>query len=340
MRLTTLNIVFTIVALAPASSAQTNDTRQPLARIGDQAVYEEDLLPSLGPQLLQLKNQEYELRMTALRNLINQRLVQEDAKESGLSVQEFLAKKVDLTTPPPSASELESYYLNHKDPLGRPFDEIKPQLVQTVTQIKVQQTRNEYVERLQQKAGVSILYSRPRVEIDTDVSRIRGKVDAPVTIVEFADYECPYCQAAEEAVKQVMDKYQDQVRFVFLDFPLRPIHPLAQQAAEASRCAGEQGKFWEYHDRLISKGARLDPEGLQEQARQLGADLDRFGACLQSRKFEARVESDVVSGYKSGVSGTPTFYVNGVALVGNQPASAFTKIIDAELAALPSSTDK
>src|SRR5437773_3740643 len=137
MKLKIILSLTAIAGLASALSAQVKAPRQPLARIGDQAIYEEDLMPSIGPQLFQLKNHEYELRMTGLQNLINQRLLKEEAKGSGLSIQEFLAKKV-LQAPPPSASELEAYYLEHRDPLGRPFEEIKAQLEQTVTQIKAQ----------------------------------------------------------------------------------------------------------------------------------------------------------------------------------------------------------
>jgi len=129
-----------------------------------------------------------------------------------------------------------------------------------------------------------------------------------------------------------LNRYRGKVRLGFRDFPLRQIHARAELAAEASRCAGEQGKFWEYHDLLYSNQARLDPDALQEHSRSIGLDEERFRACLESGKFVSPIEGDLQEGAKYGVSATPTFYINGVVLVGNQPVSAFENIIDSELA--------
>jgi protein-disulfide isomerase len=139
-------------------------------------------------------------------------------------------------------------------------------------------------------------------------------------------------------VAKVLDKYKGKVRFGFRDFPLRQIHPQAEQAAEASRCAADQGKFWEYHDLLYSNQPRLDSDSLREHARSAGLDPERFGTCLASGKFVAPIESDLQAGVVAGVSATPTFYINGVPLVGVQSASAFEKIIDSELAEAASRT--
>jgi protein-disulfide isomerase len=138
--------------------------------------------------------------------------------------------------------------------------------------------------------------------------RLRGNPDAPVTIVEFSDFQCPYCQAAEPIIGEVLDKYKDKVRLSYRDFPLKQIHPYSEQAAEASRCAGEQGKFWEYHDLLYANQANLDQAGLIEHARTARLDVDRFSTCLVSGKFRAPVDSDLQVGMRAGVSGTPAFY--------------------------------
>src|SRR4051812_37910697 len=324
--------IFTFAALALAPASQADAQRRPLARIGDRAIYEEELLPSIGAQLHQLKNQEYELRMTALQNLVNQRLLEEEAKGTGLSIQQFLLERVDRLVPPPDSGEIEAYYLEHKDPLSRQLEEIKAQLERTVSGIKLRQARKDYFEALQRKAGVSILFSQPRVNVSPDPVRTRGNPDAPVTIIEFADFECPASQKMEPTLAQILDRYEGKVRIAFLDFPLKAIHPMAARAAEATRCAGEQRKFWEYHDLLLSKeDARLDPDGLGEHARNIGLELERFGTCLESRRFAAAVANDTLDGYRSGVSATPTFFVNGIQLVGIQPASALSKIIDSEL---------
>jgi protein-disulfide isomerase len=149
--------------------------------------------------------------------------------------------------------------------------------------------------------------------------------------VEFADFECPYSHESEQILKKVLDKYKGTVRLAFLDFPLKKIHPLAERAAEASRCAAEQGKFWEYHDLLLAKNGRVDPDGLREHAKTAGLDIDRFEACLANHELAGQVERDVLAGYRSGVSATPTFFINGIAVVGVQTASSFESVIESEL---------
>jgi protein-disulfide isomerase len=232
----------------------------------------------------------------------------------------------------PGASEVEAYYLAQKDRINQPLDKVRPQIEQALTQAKKQQARQDYQEQLQTRSDVAILLSRPRVDVSPDPLRVKGNPDAPVTIVEFADFQCPYCGSVQPALKTVLEKYQGKVRFGFRDFPLRQIHPQAQLAAEASRCAGEQGKFWEYHDLLYANQTRLDQASLTDQARTAGVDVERFGTCLTSGKFKAQIESDLQAGTISGVSGTPAFYINGVLLSGAQPASAFESIIDSGLA--------
>ncbi|HUS05139.1 MAG TPA: thioredoxin domain-containing protein [Bryobacteraceae bacterium] len=319
-----------ILTLAPAF-AQTS--RQPLARVGTQEIYDEDLLPSIAGQLWQLKNQEYDLKSKALRNVINQKLLEAAAKSKNLSPEAFLEETVDRAVPPPSASETEAYYLAQKDRFNRPLSEVKPQVEQALLQAKRQQARQDYVDAMRDKAAVSILLMRPKVEVAADPSRLRGNPEAPVTIVEFSDFQCPYCQATQSTVKAILDKYKGKVRLGYRDFPLRQIHGQAQQAAEASRCAGDQGKFWEYHDLLYANQSKLDQGGLTEQARTAGLDVPGFSACLASGRFKAPVDGDLQAGMIAGVSGTPAFFINGVLLSGNQPISEFEKAIDAAIAA-------
>jgi protein-disulfide isomerase len=323
---------FTVVSFAPAPElAQTKDPRQPVARLGDEAIYEDDLLPSIGVQWSQLKIQEYELQIKAIRTVANLRLLENAAKTKGLSNEAFLQEVVDKNVLPPSPGEIEGYYLSQKDRLNQPLDQVKQQIEQALIQAKRQQARQDYIDRLYQNAGVSILLDRPRAKVEVDPSRLRGSVDAPVTIIEFADFQCPFCRSVEDAVMKTVEKYKGLVRLGFRDFPLRPIHPDAERAAEASRCAGEQGKFWEYHDLLFTGQPKLDANGLREYAQKAGLNVERFGTCLSNEKFAAQIESDIQSGLSAGVGSTPTFFLNGIAMVGAQPASAFETAIESEL---------
>jgi len=153
-----------------------------------------------------------------------------------------------------------------------------------------------------------------------------------VTIVEFSDFQCPYCKAALPTLKQVDQKYGDKIQWQFKHFPLNDIHPLAQSAAEAAHCAEEQGKFWDYHDALFSIAPNFDEPGFLALAVKTSiANLDSFKACLDSRKYKASVEQDTALGQQVGVDGTPMFFINGVSLSGAAPLADFEKIIDGEL---------
>jgi protein-disulfide isomerase len=304
-----------------------------VARIGPDTISEDDLLSQIGGQLMQLRNQEYELKMKGLMNLIDQRVVAAEAKRAGVAAESLLEQNVDRKLPPPSAGEIEAYYLAQKDRINRPLSEVRPQVEQALIQARRQEARQEYLDQLQRTASVSILLTRPKADVKADAGRLRGNPGAAVTIVEFSDFQCPYCQAAQQTLKEVLAKYDGKVRLGFRDFPLRQIHPQAQQAAEASRCAGEQGKVWEYHDLMYANQAKLDGPGLTESARTAGLDVGAFTACLASGKFRPSIESDLQTGAASGVSATPAFYVNGALLVGVQPAAAFEKLIESELAA-------
>lgn len=322
--------------LAPACPAQTAapaERKRAVAVVGGEYIYEEDLLPLVQAQLLPLQNQEYEIKRAALDRLVTRRLVEAEASSKGVPAERLLEQEVDARVGEPTDGEVEAFYLAQKDRIGATLEAIRPQLRQALKQAKIQQARQGYVERLRKEADVAILLRPPRVAVGYDASRLRGDAAAPVIIVEFSDFQCPYCRTVVPTLKALLAKYAGRVSLAYRDFPLREIHPQAQQAAEAARCAGEQGKFWEYHDLLYADGAKLDAGSLAGYARGLGLDAQRFTSCLASGKFKQAVEDDVQAGSKAGVNGTPAFFVNGIFLSGAQPLSAFEKIIEAELAA-------
>ncbi len=165
-----------------------------------------------------------------------------------------------------------------------------------------------------------------------------GSSDAKVTIIEFSDYECPFCSRFYEQTELLLRReYIDtgKVRLAYKDYPLSSLHPTAQKAAEAARCAGEQGKYWEMHDLLFVKQSEWAPLGvtkLKDYAPTLGLDLQTFSSCIDSGKYTSAVQKDFSEGSSLGVSGTPTFFVNGIGLVGAQPYAVFQQVIEQELA--------
>lgn len=160
-----------------------------------------------------------------------------------------------------------------------------------------------------------------------------GPQNAPITIIEFSDFQCPFCKSFhDQTFSRLQKKYEGKIRFVYRDFPLSEIHPLAQGAAEAADCANEQGKFWEYHDMLFQYQPQLEATALMAYANKLNLDMKVFQACLESHKYKSEVEGDYAMAIGLGLTGTPTFFVNGRILVGAQPLEAFSAYIDAELA--------
>jgi protein-disulfide isomerase len=155
--------------------------------------------------------------------------------------------------------------------------------------------------------------------------------NAKVTIVEFSDFECPYCGKAYDVLKQVLATYGNKIELVYKHFPLS-FHPNAQKASEASECAKDQNKFWEYHDKLFENQRALDVNSLKRYASELGLNIEKFNACLDSGEKAPIVQEDFNEGKNRGVTGTPTFFINDKMLVGAQPFEAFKQLIEAELA--------
>lgn len=326
-------LLISCFVVATASFGQSPDAskaKRPVATADGQAIYDEDLAASAQGQLLSLRNQEYEIKRKALDNLIEQKLLEAAAKKQGLTTEKLLAQEIDSKVSDPSDAEIEGYYLAVKDRMNRPLAEVKAQLRASVKQAKTQQVRQEYLKRLRADAKVAVLLSPPRVEVASDPARVRGNAKAPVTIVEFSDYQCPYCRQVEGTLKDVLAKYGDKVTLSYRDFPLTSIHPQAMIAAQASRCALEQGKFWEYHDQLFTS-AKLEKGDLIGYARNLKLDDKQFESCLSSEKYKTDIEKDEQEGRKAGINGTPGFFVNGIALSGAQGQDAFARLIDDEL---------
>jgi protein-disulfide isomerase len=316
-----------------AESADAVKPKQPVATVGDQTIYDTDLASAVEGQLQPLRTQEYEIKRRALDTLIEQKMLEAAAKKKGLTTEKLIDQEVSSKIPDPSDAELQGYYVGLK--VNRPFAEVKVQLRDGFKQAKMQQARQEYMKTLRTDSNVVVLLSAPRVEVAHDPARVRGNPKAPVMIVEFSDYQCPYCHSVEPTVKEVLTKYGDKVSLSYRDFPLTAIHSQAMISAEASRCALEQGKFWEYHDQLFT-ASKLEKDDLIGYARNLKLDDKQFESCLTSEKYKADIEKDTQDGRRAGVSGTPGFFINGVEISGAKPKDEFERIIDDELARKPS----
>jgi protein-disulfide isomerase len=182
-------------------------------------------------------------------------------------------------------------------------------------------------------AAIETTDTPTRYDVPVDDDPVYGRDDAPVTLIEFSDYECPYCQKWHaEVLPRLMETYPEQVRFVFRDFPLSSIHSNAAPAAEAANCAGDQGSYWEYNSLLFQRTLGLGSEALTSYAAQLNLDAVKFKECVDSRRHQAEVEADYEFAANFGIRSTPTFFINGLAVVGAQPFEVFQTVIEKELA--------
>jgi len=332
--LTLLSLSLCSGAWSQNGGSSSTPAREAVATIAGQTIYEDEVLPLISGQLDKLRQQEYDLKSRGLAALVNQKVLEIEAKKKEIAPEKLLEQEVDSKVADPTDSEIESFYFGHQDQLKRPLAEVRSQIRDGLKRAKLFKARQEYLESLWQDAGVSILMPPPRMEMAYDPARVRGNPKAPITIVEFSDFQCPFCRKSYPIIKDLLTKYEGQIKLAYRDFPLREIHPQAESAAEASRCANEQGKFWEYHDLLFTNPDKLDHAGLVEHARALQLDAEAFESCLATAKFKPSVEADFQAGVKASVNGTPAFFINGIPVSGAQPASVFEQAIDAELARL------
>ncbi|MBL8911991.1 MAG: thioredoxin domain-containing protein [Archangium sp.] len=308
-----------------------------VARYGDRVIRQAEVDEKVIDELSKLQEQIYDLRSEAAERIAIEALVAQKAKAEGLSEDDWLGKNVENGLAEPSDAEMRALFDKAKGrlPDGVGFDDVKPQLKQALTREARAKKAREVFGKLKKDAGFTMVLEAPakqRKTIDVATGPTRGGKGAKVVIVEFADFQCPYCARAHETVSTVMKAYGEKVRIIFRHYPLAN-HPKAPKAAEATACADEQGKFWELHDSLFESG-ELDEDALAMQAKRIGVDEKKYDECMKSGRMASLVKRDMAAGQAAGVSGTPAFFINGLQLSGAQPEEAFRKLIDAELARL------
>ena len=321
------------------ASAQDKDSKnsEPLAILGGKPVYEDQLPPEDEAQLQRMMLQVYGVRLRALHIVLDHKLVEAEAKRKGVTVQDLLNAEVDSKVADPSDDQMRAYYEANQGQINKPYDDAKDKIRQDLKNLEIQRSRRSYLQGLLQHSvnngELVVLLKPPKIEMTVGPAPVRGDPKAPVTIVEFSDFSCAYCRKAESTMNELLARYPGKVKLAYRDFPLKQLHPQAQLAAEAARCAGEQGKFWEYHDLLFAHPDKQDREGLTENAHLLKLDDKQFEGCLNSGQYKPKIEQDISLGIRSGVVATPGFFINGTFVNGAQPTGAFEKIIQEELAA-------
>jgi protein-disulfide isomerase len=317
---------------APAAAAAAPSAGEVVATIDDTSITRADLEKAVKSQLIEVDNQRYEILEEGLNNLVSEKLLAAEAKAKGKTTEDMQKELMSAPVDEPSAEQVQKVYDENKEQLGgKSLDEVKGRIVEYLKNQARAQKAQAMLADLRTKHPTSIKLAPPVVEV-SDAGRASrgGGANAPILIVAFSDYECPYCKKGEEVIGEVMTTYGDKIRYVHRDYPL-PFHKSARKAAEIARCSGEQGKFWEVHDALF-KSPTLSDEIMVGIATTAGVDKTKLDACLADTKIKAMVDEDMKAGGDVGVSGTPAYFVNGRMLSGAQPVDRFKAIIDAELA--------
>ncbi len=330
-----LAIGASILTLASCSSqqgveaAEPDGTSQVVAMFDGEPITDDDL--GIKGELTKLAQEIYKARKEALDQVILTRILEKEAKKNGVGVEELLKANVDGAVEKPTAAEVRAFYDQRKARFRKPFEEVEDQATSIVEALNIRQARLEYVDGLRKDTKVEFLISSPKLEVNLENAHRRGPVDAPVTLVEFSDFQCPFCKRVQPTLEGLFEEYEGKIAWVYKDLPLTSIHPDAVGAAEAARCAGDQGKFWEYRDALFAE-SRVTKQVHPKIVEALELDTAAFDECVSSKKYTAAVQADEEEARGLGITGTPAFLVNGILLSGAQPKEAFARIIDAAIA--------
>ncbi len=314
------------VLLAGLARAET------VATVGDTPISRETLEKHVKPKMVEVENQRYEVLSQGLDELISEQLFEKEAKARNVTTEQLVATEITAKVAAPTDAEIQKVYDDNKAQLqGQTLEQVKPRIVEFLKQQKGAERQQAFLTELKGKYKTTVALKPPKVEVSTAGRPARGGNDkAPITIIEFSDYECPFCKRAEPTVKKVLDTYGDKVRLVYRHYPLE-FHATARPAAEASACAAAQGKFWEYHDKLFAS-SDLNDAKLKSLAGEVGLDQAKFDDCFAKKQFKADIDKDMADASSVGVTGTPAFFINGRMLSGAQPFEKFKEVIDEELA--------
>jgi protein-disulfide isomerase len=326
--------VLSSVAVIVLTGGCDQEARIILADVDGQIVYASDLEKSAGKALSEQRERLYHLQKQKLEEYVDAVILTREAKKSGVSVETLWDREVGSKIMPVTDDEIEVFYRSNKSRLGMDLKESREQIRQFLRNKKIEAQKALYLKSLRSNSKIETYLKAPlpfRAEVPTTGSPSKGSEDAPVTIVKFEDYQCPFCKQVQPTVTELLSRYNGKIRLVHKDLPLDSIHPQARQAAEAARCADEEGKFWSYHELLYANSPNVSQENLKSYAKEVGIDVKAFDRCLGSGKFKAVVQRDLIDGAQLGVTGTPTFFINGREISGNQPLEIFAAMIDEEL---------
>jgi len=316
-------------------SCKPNRNGHKVAEVDGEAVLSSDFEKTAGKALFDQRERLYRFEKQKLDEYIGAILLTREAQSRSISVATLLDQEVNSKVLQVGDDEVEAFYKSNKSRLPVELSKVREQIREYLRNQKIEAQKALFFKSLRAKAKIATYLKPPpafRVEVSVNGAPFKGPEKAPVTIVKFEDFQCPFCKQVQPTFAELLSRYNGKVRLIHKDLPLDSIHPQARPAAEAARCAEEKGKFWDYHDQLYANAPKASAADLKSYAKAVGLDVSSFEHCLASGKYKAAVQKDFLEGARLGLTGTPTFFVNGREISGNQPVEAFAAMIDEELA--------
>jgi protein-disulfide isomerase len=320
-------ILVTILALGMAGAVRAAD--DVMATVGGTPITRAQVEKHAKAKLIEIDNERYEALKEGLDELVAEELLKQEAAARKISPEQLESTEITGKAGEPTDAEIQQVFDANKQQLqGQTLEQVKPRIVEFLKDQKAAARREAFLTELKAKYKTTSSLKAPIIEVSAAGRPEKGPKDAPITMIVFSDYECPFCRRAEDTVEQVLKTYDGKIRYVFRDYPL-PFHQKARPAAVAANCAIPQGKFWEFNQKAF-KGD-ITPDGLKKIAGEVGMDAKQFDECV-AKNDQKSIDKDVEDGGSVGVNGTPAFFINGRGLSGAQPFEAFKEIIDDELA--------
>ena len=330
--------VIAVLVLRPESgvSAQEESLQdEVVARLDGVDIGQSEALERAADGLAQLERQRiqcdlevasgrHDLIERVLEGIVRDRLVVAGAESEGLEAEAWRDAQMERLRAELTDEDIDAFLTENQGRIRGEREELEPQ-------VRVYLAQERFVEFLEEGHEIQYLLEPYRLDVDPGTGPVRGEAEAPVTIVEWSDFECPYCKRVLPTLERLFEEYPTDVRLVFRHFPLHAIHPNAQAAAEAAVCAQDLGAFWELHDLMFEEQGALGVDDLKDKAERAGLDAEAFAACMEAEDAPGRVEADRLAGILAGVNGTPALFVNGRPLAGAVAYEDLAGVVEDEL---------
>jgi protein-disulfide isomerase len=304
------------------------------AKIGTVTITEQDLHDGIESDIYEAEQKLYDIKFNRLKTLVIEKLMKSDPKSKGMSNDQYMDKYITAKAKV-SNKQIDAFIKEKKIPAQSINPQIKERIKSYLLVEEKKKMIDSWLASKTKKTPIEVYLdkpTRPSYKVEVADAPFAGGEKATVEVVEFSDFQCPFCARAAEILNQIKKKYGSKVKVAFKQFPL-PFHSQAKTASVAALCANEQSTkfFWKMHDAMFADQSKLAVEALKETAKKIGVNIKKFNECLDSNRYLKQVDADIEQGKKVGVKSTPTFYVNGQQVTGAQPIEVFSEIIDSEL---------